>query len=363
MKIPLVDLGRQHSMLEKEIHDAIYKVINESRFILGEEVSRFEENFARFCGKKYAVATKSGTDALMLALKAYNVKGRAVTVPNTHAATAMAIVNAGAELKFVDINPETYNMGKLSGLSEIGAIVPVHLYGLPADMDYFLEIAKYKEIPVIEDCCQAHGAEYKGKKVPVGETGVFSFYPGKNLGAFGDCGAVVTDNEEIAKTCRMMRWFGSDKSRYEHEIIGFNTKPDTIQAAVLNVKLKYLPKWVKARRANAKLYNKNLEEIIHTPAEANNRKHAYHLYVIESENRDGLLEYLNNNGIGAQIHYPIPLHIQPAFKFADYVGGNFPFAEKAAKRILSLPMFPEIKKGEIDYVCEKISDFSKKQQK
>jgi len=362
MKINFVDLKKQYNSIKEEINQEISKVFEDTSFILGKKVAEFEKAFADFCGRKYCIGVGSGTSALLLALLALDLKqgDEVITVPNTFIATAEAISFAGAKPVFVDIKAETYNIdvNKIEEAitEKTKAIIPVHLYGQPADMDPIKEIAEKHNLDIIEDCCQAHGAEYKGKRVPVSSIGCFSFYPGKNLGAYGDGGAVVTDDKELAEKIMIMRNCGQ-KEKYIHPIKGINSRLDSVQAAVLNVKLKYLEDWTNMRRKNAKIYNKVLPDSVKKPYEAEYAKHVYHLYVIRTKKREELQEHLKNNGIFLGIHYPIPIHLQGAYFDLGIKEGSFPISEKYAKEILSLPMFPELEEEEIRYVAEKIKEF------
>jgi dTDP-4-amino-4,6-dideoxygalactose transaminase len=314
----------------------------------------------------------SGTNALSLALLALDIKqgDEVVTTANTFVATAAAISHVGARPVFVDISPDTYNMDSTQLEKTITkrtkAIIPVHLYGHPVEMDAVLQIARKHNLKVIEDACQAHGAEYRGQRVgTLGDISAFSFYPGKNLGAYGDGGAAVTNNRELAERVRLLRNHGSPK-KYYHEIIGYNARFDEIQAAILSVKLKRLDGWNAKRRANADTYQQYLKDmadkgLVVTPKEMNWAKHVYHLFVIQVDERvrDKLIEHLNARGIGAQIHYPIPIHLQKAYNHLGYKEGDFSVAEHAAKRIVSLPMFPELEQQEIEYIAQEIRSFLK----
>jgi len=372
LTLPLVDLKRQYASIQQEMDEKISGVLKSTAFILGPEVREFEKDFSAFCGTEHAVGVSSGTEALSLALLALSV-GRddeVVTTPNTFIATAGAISHVGAQPVLVDVDPESYNIdaslveGAITKRTK--AIIPVHLYGQPSEMEAILQVAKRHNIKVIEDACQAHGAEYRGRRVgSFGDIAAFSFYPGKNLGAYGDGGAVVTDKGELAERIRLLRDHGSPK-KYYHEIIGYNSRLDEIQAAVLRVKLRYLNEWNEKRRGNARVYNEYLKDLVNkgsvvTPKEMSWAKHVYHLYVIQVEDniRDKLIEHLNARGIGAQIHYPIPIHLQKAYKHLGYNRGSFPVAEKLAKRIISLPMFPELERQEIEYVAQEVSTFFK----
>lgn len=368
MKVPFSDLKSQYKSIKLEIDKVIQNVLDSASFILGKETEDFEKNFASFCGAKYCVGVSSGTSALHLALLATGIKSgdEVITAPNTFIATSEAIMHSGAKVKFADIDEKTYTLDadKLEKAitSKTKAIIPVHLFGQPCDIDKIIEIAKKHNLRIIEDCAQAHGAEYKKKKVPASGIGCFSFFPGKNLGAYGDAGAVVTNDEKIAEKCRMFRDHGRKPgAKYEHAEEGFNHRIDAIQSAVLNVKLKYLDKWTEQKREIAKKYNelfKDCKEII-SPYEAPYSKHVYHLYVIRTKERDKLMEFLKKNEIITGIHYPIPLHLQPAYKHLNLNAGSFPVAEKCSKEMLSLPIFPEMTEEQTKYVCEKIRGFFK----
>lgn len=361
--IPIVDLKRQYLSIKDEIDGAIRNIIDNTSFIMGKPVEEFENNFANYCNAEYCVGTSSGTSALYLVLKALGIKegDEVITVPNTFIATSEVISQVGAKIKFIDVDEETYNMDveKLKNTIDENtkAIIPVHLYGHSCDMDQILEIAKEHNLKIIEDCAQAHGTKYKDKKIPIGEIGCFSFFPAKILGAYGDAGCVVTNNEELANKIKLLRNHGREK-KYEHLIEGFNHRLDSLQAAILNVKLKYLNEWIERRRNNAKLYSGLLKNVI-MPIEKDYSKHSYYVYTIRVKNRDKLQEFLKENGIATQIYYPIPLHLQSAYKNLDYKEGDFPVTEKIAKEILSLPMFPELTEEEIKYICEKVNYFCK----
>jgi dTDP-4-amino-4,6-dideoxygalactose transaminase len=359
MQIPLVDLKIQYLSIKREIDEEIQKVLDNCNFIMGEEVKKFEEEFANYCNAKYVIGTSNGTDALFLALKAIDIKpgDEVITVPNTFIATTEAVTMAGGKIKFVDIDPYTYNIDptKIENAitNKTKAIIPIHLYGNPADMDPIIEIAKRYNLKIIEDAAQAHGAEYNNKKVgTLGDIGCFSFYPGKNLGAYGDAGAVVTNNPEIANKIAMLRNHGRIK-KYEHEYEGYNCRLDTIQAAVLRVKLKYLNLWNESRRKHAKLYKDLLQNNnIILPKEENNCKHVYHIFAVRVPDRDIFLNKLKMDGIGAGIHYPIPLHLQPSYKYLGSKVGDFPNTELFSRSVLSLPMYPELTNLQIKYIYE-----------
>ncbi|MBU1136567.1 MAG: DegT/DnrJ/EryC1/StrS family aminotransferase [Nanoarchaeota archaeon] len=369
MEIPFVDLKSQYKAIKEEIDSAIRSILENTAFILGEAVENFEKSFAEYCNKKFSIGLNSGTSALQLALIASGVKlgDEVITVPNTFIATAEAISMVGAKPVFVDIEPKTctIDVSKIeSAITEkTKAIIPVHLYGQPADMKPILEIAEKHNLIVIEDACQAHGAEYKGKKLPISDIGCFSFYPGKNLGAYGEAGAVVTDNPELAEKIKILRDHGQEK-KYIHKIKGFNARIEGIQGAVLGVKLKYLEEWNEKRRKNAQLYNellKDLNEII-IPHEAEYSKHIYHLYVIKAKNRDKLQEFLKQKGVSSGLHYPVPIHLQEAYSDLNYNKGDFPITESCVNEILSLPMFPELSEEQIKYIVDSIKEFYKQEE-
>ena len=362
MNIPFVDLKRQYRSIAGEIKVKIDEVLNSTQFILGDNEKAFEEEFAQYCNTKYAIGVASGTDALTLSLGALGIGegDEVITVPNTFIATVDAISRNRAKPIFVDIDPGTYNIDvdkieeKITDKTK--AIIPVHLYGQPAEMDKIVKIARKYDLKIIEDGCQAHGAKYNGTKVGgLGDAGCFSFYPGKNLGAYGDGGIVVTDNFEIAEKIRILRNYGQ-KVKYYHDLVGYNSRLDEIQAAVLRVKLKYIDEWNDQRRLHSEEYTQSLDGIsdIVLPSNEVNVKHVYHLYVIQCENRDRILEKLSSKGISTGIHYPVPIHLQKAYTKLGYRIGDFPITEEYAKKILSLPMFPELTFDEVCYVSEQI---------
>ena len=365
MGVPFLDLRQQYWSIKDEVDAGIRQVMDSCRFVLGENVRSFEKEFASFCGTEYAIGVANGTDALRLTLLACGIgKGNEViTVPNTFIATTGAISQTGAKIVFVDVNSSTYNIdvSQIEGAinERTRAILPVHLFGQPADMDPIMEVARKYNLEVIEDACQAHGAEYKGKKAgSIGDVGCFSFYPSKNLGAFGDGGMVVTNSDEIAQRVRMFRDYGQIK-KYEHLVEGYNSRLDEIQAAILRVKLKKLNEWNNLRRGNTSIYDellKDVDEVI-TPSKAEYAKHVYHLYVIRTKKRDKLQEWLKSKGIGTGLHYPVPLHLQKVYEYLGYKEGDFPVTEKCAKEILSLPMFPELTKAQIEKAVTGIKAF------
>ncbi|NOX97774.1 MAG: DegT/DnrJ/EryC1/StrS family aminotransferase [Nitrospirae bacterium] len=364
MTIPLVDLNRQYEEIKDEVKEAMTRIMESSAFILGEEVRQFENEFASFCGSRYAIGVSSGTAALHLALLAAGVeKGdEVITVPYTFTATVEVISYVGAKVVFVDINPEDYNID-VSCIEEkitkkTKAILLVHIYGHPVDLEPILALADKYGLKVIEDAAQAHGAEYRGKKVSVlGTVGCFSFYPGKNLGAYGDGGIVVTNDREIANKVKLLRNHGQ-REKYEHIVEGFNYRLDALQAAILRVKLTRLSSWNKNRRQHAKLYNELLAgmEVI-TPVEREYAKHVYHLYVVRTKDRNGLQEWLQSQGIATGTHYSLPLHLQKAYEHLGYKKGDFPVAEKCSQEVISLPMFPELTREEIEEVCGAVKSF------
>lgn len=362
--IPLVDLKAQHDSIRAALDDAVADVIDRSSFIMGPQIKEFEAAFAQFCGCSYAVGVSSGTSALFLAMAACGVGpgSEVITIPHTFIATAEAATALGAKVVFVDIDPATYTMdtSKLGDAitERTRAIVPVHLYGHPSDMDAILDVARKRGIKVIEDCAQAHGAQYKGRKVgTLGDVGCFSFFPAKNLGALGDAGAVTTNDPEIARRISLLRNHGRE-GKYEHEYAGYNERIDTLHAAVLNVKLPHLDRWNEARRSHAALYNELLASAgVTLPSEMPWARHVYHLYVVRCRQRDELQKHLQECGIATGVHYPIPLHLQPAYANLNYGVGDFPETEKAAKEILSLPMYPELTDAQVERVSSAILEF------
>ena len=373
MTIPLVNLTRQYEAIKDEVMASIKRVVESSAFILGEEVKQFEEEFASFCGAKYAIGVSSGSAALHLALIACEVGegDEVITTPYTFIATTEAISRVGGKIVFVDIDSKDYNID-VSKIEEkiterTKAILPVHLYGHPADMDPVMEIAAKYNLKVIEDAAQAHGAAYKSRIRPgrtraerrvgsIGDINCFSFYPGKNLGAYGDGGMVVTDDDEMANKVKLLRNHGR-REKYEHLIEGYNYRLDAMQAAILKVKLARLNEWNEARRARAKLYNDLLADTaVITPLEREYAKHVYHLYVVRTKERDKLKEHLKARGIATGLHYPIPLHLQEAYSHLGYKKGDFPIAEEISQEILSMPMFPELTDEELKTIVNAINE-------
>jgi len=388
--IPFLDLVTPHVELEQELTEVFQKALRTAGFIGGPMVEDFEKAFAAFCEASYSVAISSGTDALRFALMACGVKSGdvVVTVPHTFIATTEAISQAGALPEFVDIDEQTYNMdaAKLAEYLEkqctvndagalisrrsgrpVTAIVPVHLYGQMADMDPILELAERYHLVVIEDACQAHGAEYFSRKHnrwmkagSMGRAAAFSFYPGKNLGACGEAGAATTNDAAIAKTMKMLRDHGQ-ATKYYHDVEGYNGRLDSIQAGLLHVKLNHLAKWNAQRRERAAEYNrllKSADGAVTCPYEGLRSRAIYHLYVVRTADREGLMEHLKTAGIGSGIHYPIPLHLQKAYAAMNYRKGDFPATEKAAAEIVSLPMFPQLTAAQQGRVVEEILNFT-----
>ena len=365
MQIPLVDLKAQYRSIRPEVNAAIHRVLENANFILGSEVAQFEQAFAEYVGTNGAVGVASGTAALHLALLALDIGpgDEVITTAHTFVATAEAISHTGARPVFVDIDPLTYNLDPSRVEDAVTprtrAVVPVHLYGQPAEMESLLDIVTRHDLWLIEDAAQAHGASYHGQRCgSMGHLACFSFYPGKNLGAYGDAGAVTGNNDENLLTkVRKLRDHGRS-SKYEHEEVGFGERLDALQAAVLSVKLSYLDEWIEARRRNARLYNELLRDAdVVTPEEVPNVRHAYHLYVVRTPRRDALLARLKACGIGAGIHYPLPLHRQPAYLKLGYADVVLPETERAAAEVLSLPMYPELTEEQIGYVTEQIREF------
>ena len=364
MQVPFVDLKTQFQSLEKEILQATTEVMRNTAFIMGPDVSAFETEFAQFCGGEHCVGVNSGCDALQMALRALDVGpgDEVITAANTFIATVLAISSTGATPVLVDCLEDTYEIDPAAIESAVTertkAILPVHLYGHPADMDAILAIAEKHGLLVVEDAAQAHGAMYKGRRCgSIGNAGCFSFYPGKNLGAYGDGGAIVTQDPAVAEKVGWLRNYGQSK-KYYHDVVGWNTRLDTVQAAVLRIKLEKLDAWNNARAANAARYCEHLKDLpVQLPICKPDCTHIYHLFVVQSEKRDELMAFLGERGISCGIHYPIPVHLQKAYEDLEYRCGAFPVAEKAADRILSLPMFPELTTEQVDFVCDGIRAF------
>lgn len=365
MEIPFVDLKAQYATIQAEIEEAVMTVLRSGNFILGEQVEEFENNFARYLGCQYAIGVSNGLDALRLALEVLGIgAGDEVIIPaNTYVATALAVSSVKARPVLVEMNPRSYNMDpnliEKALTTSTRVILPVHLYGQSADMDPILDIARRHHLFVIEDACQSHGARYRKQRTGTfGDLGCFSFYPGKNLGAYGDGGAVVTNDQKLAEKLLRLRNYGQRK-KYYHSEKGLNARLDAIQAAILNVKLKYLDDWNRSRAAHAKYYSDQLQSIdgLCLPEVHPGRDHVFHLYVIRSTMRDPLQEFLSSRKIKTLIHYPLPIHLQEAYADLGYKAGDFPITEQAAAEILSLPMYAGLQSIQLEYVVKAIQDF------
>jgi dTDP-4-amino-4,6-dideoxygalactose transaminase len=366
MNIPLMDLKAQYRSIRDEVLKAVEGVLEGGRYILGPEVKALEEEVAALCGVDHGVGVANGTDALVLVLDALGIGpgDEVITTPFTFFATAESISRVGATPVFVDIDPGTFNLDASELRSRITprtkAILPVHIFGQPADMDEVMEVAKESGLWVIEDACQAIGAEYRGRKVgSLGHAACFSFFPTKNLGGYGDGGMIVTDDESLARKLRSLRVHGrTPESKYINTMLGYNSRLDELQAAILRIKLRRLKEWNEARRRKAHLYNELLQDLpIVTPVEASDRSHIYHLYIIQAEERDALIEHLNRHGIASGVYYPIPLHLQEVYRFLEYGEGSLPRVEKVAKRTLALPLYPEMTEESVRYVAEVVRRF------
>jgi dTDP-4-amino-4,6-dideoxygalactose transaminase len=363
--IPLLDLKAQYQSIKAEIDAAVLHVLENAQFILGPEVTAFEKEFAAYCGTSESIALNSGTSALHLALLAAGVGpgDEAITVPFTFVATAAAIGYTGATPVFVDIEPATFNIDveriEAAITPRTKAIMPVHLFGHPAEMDSVLEIARKHGLVVIEDAAQSHGAEYKGRRAgSMGDIGCFSFYPGKNLGACGEGGAVVTSNPEYARKIRMLRDWGSEQ-KYVHQLKGYNYRMEGIQGAILRVKLRHLEAWTEARRAHANLYRELLEESdVVVPVAKDYVRHVFHVYTVRTKDRAALRSELERNQIQTGIHYPIPIHLQPAYQDLRYSRGAFPVAEQACGEVLALPIYPEMTESQIRMVAQVVRELN-----
>jgi len=349
VKVPYLDLKAQYQSIKSEIDAAISRVLESCQFVLGSEVAAFEQNFAKYCGTAECIALNSGTSALHLALLAAGIEpgDEVITVPFTFVASVAAVLYAGARPVLIDIEPRSFTMDPAAIEAAITprtkAILPVHLYGQPADMDPIMDIARRHGLIVIEDAAQAHGAKYKGRAVgSIGDMACFSFYPGKNLGAYGEGGAVTSNDPEYAHAIRMLRDWGQDR-KYHHVLRGYNYRMEGFQGAVLGVKLRHLDQWTEARRRIVRQYNDLLAHSdVETPVEMPWAQHVYHVYTVRSNDRDGLQAALTGEGIQTGIHYPVPVHMQPAYADLGYGPGAFPHAETAAKQVLSLPLYPEL---------------------
>jgi len=364
MKIPIFDLKKQYKEVEPGIKKKLEGIFEKQAFILGEEVEMLEKKIASYCGTRYAAGVNSGTDALIIALNAMGIQSgdEVITTPFTFIATAEAIARVGARPVFIDIDPETYNINPALIEKKITkktkAILPVHLYGLCADMDPILKTAIKHNLKVLEDCAQAIGSEYKGKRAgSMGDAGAVSFYPGKNLGCFGDGGMVVTSDERIYKKVKLLRDHGSEK-RYYHKVVGYNSRLDNLQAAVLNIKLPFLDKWIEKRIKNAEFFNEALKKYpLVTPSIPASSRHSFHLYTLKSPEAPKITAYLNESGIDSRTYYPVPLHLQECFRELGYKAGDLPESEKCSRECFSIPVYPELTGEETKYITEKIGQF------
>jgi dTDP-4-amino-4,6-dideoxygalactose transaminase len=362
--VPFVDLQAQYQRYKPELDTAALAVFGRGDFILGQDVRLFEEEFAAFCGVKHAIAVDSGLSAIDMALRAFDIGegDEVITVANTYIATALGISAAGATPVLVDCDPVTYNIDpsriEAAITSKTRAIIPVHLYGQTADMDPILEIARKHNLRVFEDAAQAHGARYKGRLAgSMADAAMFSFYPGKNLGAYGDAGAVVTNDDEVANKLKMLRNYGQSK-KYHHDVKGYNRRMDTVQAAVLRVKLKYINEWNAARNRHAAYYSAQLRDTEYgLPQLGEGSESVWHLYVMRTARRDELIQYLAERHISAGIHYPIPIHLQPAYKEMNHTKGSLPVSEECAPQIISLPMYAELTTAQMDHVVDALKSF------
>ena len=365
MKIPFVDLKIQYQSLKEQIDQAIQSVINETAFIRGKFVTAFEKAYAEAYGVKHCISVANGTDAIYVTLKALGIgpEDEVITVANSWISTSETITQTGARVVFVDIKPDCYTIDasrieeKISAKTK--AIIPVHLYGQPADIHAIQEICQRHGLYLVEDCAQAHFAGYRGQKVGTfGIAGTFSFYPGKNLGAYGDAGAIITDDDDLARKVRIFADHGS-LQKHQHETEGINSRMDGLQAAILNVKLPYIHEWNRRRFENAQLYSKLLVDIadIQTPAVREDSDHIFHLYVIRTLRRDQLVVYLKEKGVETGVHYPTALPFRAAYRYLNHIHEDFPVASKYQEQILSLPMYPELTSEQIQYVAEGIESF------
>lgn len=362
MKVPFLNLKAQYDAIAHEVERSIKEVLSACAFSGGPYVEKFEEEFAAFCGCEWGVGVGSGTEALWLALLALGVEpgDEVITAPNSFIATAEAISLCGAKPVFVDVEEKSLTLDpkllEQAITPRTKAVIPVHLYGQMADMDAIIAVAKKHNLAVLEDACQAHGAEYKGRRAgSIGDAGCFSFYPGKNLGAYGEAGGVVTRNEELAKRIKMLRDHGQSR-KYYHDMIGVNGRMDGIQGAVLSAKLKHLPAWNDFRRNHASLYQELLRAIpaVTAPTEMPWARHVYHVYAVRLADRDRMKQALHESGIECGVHYPVPIHLQQAYAGRPEGAGSFPVAERSSLELLSLPMFPELTRDQISYTCSEI---------
>lgn len=367
MKIPMLDLRGQYNAIKARIREKVETIMADQDFILGKEVADLEAAIARYCGTNHAAGVASGTDALILSLKALGIGpgDEVITTPFTFVATAEAVALIGAKPVFVDIDPDTYNLNpcliEKRITAKTKALLPVHLYGLCADMDPIMAIAKKHSLKVIEDAAQAIGSEYKGRRAgSIGDAGALSFFPSKNLGAFGDGGMIVMNSEKLCKSIKLLRVHGSDK-RYYHDIVGYNSRLDNLQAAVLNVKLAHLEGWIEERIKNVEFFNNALRGLpVTAPVVPAGYRHSYHLYVLRVPDKEGLEKHLVDNGIEARTYYPIPLHLQKCFAYLGYKKRDFPETERASREALSIPAYPELTSEQKKYVVDTIRKFFKR---
>ncbi len=372
MKINIFNVERDHEGIKDELVGIFNKVLTEGEYILGDRLTRFEDAFAEYIGVKHAVGVANGTDAIRLGGLALGLKpgDKVVTTPNTYVATTMALSTQGIMPVFTDIEKENYNMDPkaldetLAAHKDVKVCIPVHLYGHAARMDEILDVCAAHGVYVLEDACQAHGALYGDEKKKVGSLGnaaAFSFYPTKNLGCYGDAGMVVTDSDETYEEVLKLRNFGQGKDKHVHLSDGFNSRLDSLQAEILTFKLGLLNAWNEKRRGLARLYTEALAGLpVTLPTEASWTRHVFHLYVIRSGQRKALMDYLVEKEIGTLIHYPTPIHLQPAYRHLGYGTGSFPKAEQAAREIISLPMYPSLREDEVFRVCDAIRSFYRK---
>ena len=365
MNVPMANIGLQDRMVQERIKEEINKVIDSSYFILGGNVKNFEHEIAEYIGVDYAIGVASGTDALLLSLMALDIKkgDEVIVTPYTMFASVSCVSWVGATPVFVDVDPRTFNIDPYKIEDRITdktkAIIPVHLFGQAVNMDPILKLAEKYDLRIIEDACQAIGAEYRGRKVgSIGDTGCLSFFPTKNLGAYGDGGMITTNNEKIAEKVKMLRAHGA-KAKYIHSRVGLNSRLDEIQAAILRVKLTKLDEWNNKRRNNARLYDKLLNGVVTIPFEEEFDKHVYHQYTILVDNQDKLREHLKENGVASAIYYPLPLHLQECYANLGYKKGDLSVAESLPSKVLSLPVFPGLSDEELKFVCDIVVEYSK----
>lgn len=363
MKIPLLDLQAQHEPLKDELKRAFARILDSNQFILGKEVEEFEQELARFVGVKFSLGVGNCTDALTLAMRACDIKpgDEVITTPFTFIASGETIANLGAKPVFVDIDPETFNLDpkqiEPAITKKTKAIIPVHLFGQACDMDEIMKIGQAYNLKIIEDAAQSLGAKYRGKMLgSLGDLGCFSFYPSKNLSALGDGGAITTNDPELAQRIKLLRSHGAGK-KYQHQELGYNSRLDALQAAFLRIKLTRLETWNEGRRKNAEFYNQALRDVVETPVAKDSNYHIYNQYTIRTDERDKLQTHLNLKNIGNEVHYPMPLHLQPAFAYLRYKPGAFPEAERTAKRVLSIPVYPELTLEQKNYIVQAIKEF------